>query len=114
MLDIKFIRQYPEEVQRCCDRRGYKISIKNILKLDEQYRKLLRELESLRHERNKISNEIRKLTLAGEKKEASKLIEKAKALPDKIKQLEKKIRICFSFQIFSLAMFLTAWMNRKI
>jgi len=92
MLDIKFIRQYPEEVQRCCDRRGYKISINNILKLDEQYRKLLKELESLRHERNKISNEIRKLTIAGKQKEVSKLIERAKSLPEKIKQLEKKIK----------------------
>lgn len=48
MLDLKFIRQNLAEVKKACASRGSKVNLDEILFLDENYRKVLTELEVLR------------------------------------------------------------------
>ncbi|MDX1978120.1 MAG: serine--tRNA ligase [Pseudanabaenaceae cyanobacterium bins.68] len=56
MLDIKLIRQHPEQVQAKLERRGGKFDLEPILRLDRQ----IRELETQRSHRQAESNEIAK------------------------------------------------------
>ena len=53
MLDIRFIRENPEVVKKAIKDRGLKIDIKELLDLDNEKRKALVEVESLKSERNK-------------------------------------------------------------
>ncbi|HUS50855.1 MAG TPA: serine--tRNA ligase, partial [Candidatus Paceibacterota bacterium] len=89
MLDIKLIRENPEIVKKNIKNRGYDINIDSILKIDEQWRKAKKEIDELRHKRNKISQEINKTKKQG--KDAKLLIQDAKNLPEKIRQQEENI-----------------------
>jgi len=72
MLDVKFLRENLEEVERRLKTRGGAIDLSGFRQLDAQRRKLLTEAESLRARRNAVSEEIAKLKK--EKKDASALI----------------------------------------
>ena len=58
MLDLKFIRDNRELVKESIKNRRGKIDIDEMLKLDEERRKLLVEVEGLKAERNKANDEI--------------------------------------------------------
>lgn len=60
MLDIKFIREYPEMVQEGCQKKGVRVDIKKLLEVDKKKREYLKELESLRAEQNRQSYLISK------------------------------------------------------
>src|SRR5262245_34348051 len=70
MLDIKLIREKPDFVRQRLALRGANdvAHIDEILKLDEQRRKILGEVENLKAQRNRISKEIG--ALMGQKKTA--------------------------------------------
>ncbi|MBU3978611.1 serine--tRNA ligase [Patescibacteria group bacterium] len=57
MLDIKYIREHPQEVQKSAADKGVSIDIKNIIKLDKNYRELQLEVQKLREDRNKAAKE---------------------------------------------------------
>ncbi|MBD3310196.1 serine--tRNA ligase [Candidatus Woesearchaeota archaeon] len=91
MLDIKFIRENPDAVRQDLEKRKDKEKLgwlDDLLKKDEQYRKLQQEVEKLRHRRNEVSKEINRLKK--EDKDASKTIKEAKEIPEKIKKAEEK------------------------
>jgi seryl-tRNA synthetase len=70
VLDIKLIRDNPDSVRRRLATRGAgdEARVDELLKLDEQRRKLLAEVETLKAQRNKVSKEIG--VLMGQKKTA--------------------------------------------
>ena len=72
MLDIKMIRERPDFVrQRLASRgAGDEVRVDEILRLDEQRRKLLNEVETLKAQRNRASKEIGALMQAGKRDEA--------------------------------------------
>ena len=91
MLELKFVVNNPDIVKADLKKRGMldKIGwVDELITLDSEQKKLQKELDNLRHERNVLSEEINK----GKKQDVdvSKLIDKAKELPSKIKELEKK------------------------
>jgi len=55
MLDIKFIRDNAELVQKNAQDKGYDVSIANLLNLDKSRAELLSEADVLRTERNRIA-----------------------------------------------------------
>ena len=55
MLDIKFIRENAEAVKANCKRRKYPADIDTILEIDADIRKLTREIDEMRAERNRLS-----------------------------------------------------------
>ncbi len=55
MLDIKFVREHPDEVQKNVDFRGGKVSVAEVLKADSQHRELIQKIEKLRAARNVAS-----------------------------------------------------------
>ncbi|MDB6121966.1 MAG: seryl-tRNA synthetase [Pedosphaera sp.] len=91
MLDIKLIREQPDLVrQRLASRNaGDEARIDELLKLDEQRRKLLAEVEGLKAQRNRVSKEIG--ALMGQKKieEAEAKKKETRDLGDKITELDK-------------------------
>ena len=92
MLDVKLIREQPDVVrQRLASRgAGDESHIDEVLKLDEQRRKLLAEVEALKASRNRVSKEIG--ALMGQKKlaEAEAKKQETRDLGDKIADLDKQ------------------------
>lgn len=92
MLDIKLIREKPDFVRQRLATRGAgdEARIDELLKLDEQRRKLLAEVETLKAQRNKVSKEIG--ALMGQKKIAEAEAQKAvtKGFGEKIAALDKQ------------------------
>lgn len=86
MLDVKFIRENPELVQSDAAKKGYDISIKDLLKQDETRRKLKTEADEIRKNRNAINEEIKQ---AKGKPDAS-LIEKTKQLKNELQLIEEE------------------------
>ena len=79
MIDIKFIRENPDKVQKGAGDKGIKIDINQILDSDKTYRKLSESVQKLREERNK----------AAEKKD----IEKGKEIKEKLDKQEQELRL---------------------
>lgn len=92
MLDIKLIREKTDFVRQRLATRGAgdEAKIDELLKLDEQRRKSLAEVESLKSLRNRVSKEIG--ALMGQKKVAEADARKAETrdLGDKIATLDKQ------------------------
>jgi seryl-tRNA synthetase len=94
MLDIKLIRENPEKIKKACENKRVKVDIDKLLKLDEQKRKLIVELENLRAEQNLISKEVSKLKEDERKKAIERAKEKTQGM-EKINQELEKIEIEF-------------------
>jgi len=92
VLDIKLIREKPDFVRQRLATRGAgdETRIDELLKLDEQRRKILAEVESLKSQRNRVSKEIG--ALMGQKKTAEAEAKKAETreLGDRIAALDKQ------------------------
>lgn len=89
MLDIKFIRDNVDKVKKALKDRGMKADVDGLLKLDEERRKALAEVEKLKHIRNQASDEIARLK--AEKKDTKTKIAEMKTLSQKIKQFDQKV-----------------------
>lgn len=99
MLDLKLIRENPEEVERRLRTRDASISLNGLLRLDEKRRAIIREVEELKAERNEGSKEIGRLLAAGRteevaqlKGEMAKLVERIRGLDEQLKAVEQEIR----------------------
>ena len=55
MLDIKFIRENPEIVQKAAKNKGVEIDIQKVLELDKKHSELNIKVQTLREERNKAA-----------------------------------------------------------
>ncbi|MGZ6210339.1 MAG: serine--tRNA ligase, partial [Syntrophales bacterium] len=90
MLDIKFLRQNIDLVRKKMRERGQEINLEAFAALDEERRRVLQEVETLRNERNTASKEI------GEKKkkkeDASPLIAKMSNVSNRIKELDESLK----------------------
>jgi len=92
MLDIKLIRENPDIVRKDLMKRGKpeKIALLDeLLKRDKEWRRLLTEVNNLRHRHNIVTAKIAEKKKRGE--DASKEILEAKEIPTKIKELEEKV-----------------------
>lgn len=58
MIDLKQLRENPERFKRGARDKGIDVDIERLLKLDEQRRRLLVDMENKRAEQNRISKEI--------------------------------------------------------
>ncbi|MCX6752073.1 MAG: serine--tRNA ligase [Candidatus Nomurabacteria bacterium] len=89
MLDIKFIRENKEIVQEGAKKKRVEIDIAKLVALDDERLKELKEIEDLRAEVNKVSNDI-----ARDQDSALKiqLIEEMRAVKEEIKKKEEKLK----------------------
>ncbi|MEN1989762.1 serine--tRNA ligase [Paenibacillus hubeiensis] len=91
MLDMKWIRAHADEVQAAADGKKIKVSVRELLTLDEERRRLLQETEEGRRLRNAWSAEIGKLMQTGDRAQAEELRTRVKELNDKLQQNETKL-----------------------
>ena len=99
MLDIKFIRENTNKVKDSIKKRGIKLDLDKLLKLDEKKRKTQTELEKISAQKNKASKEI-----AGTKNK-KKIIAEMKKIDkkgDKLKQELKKLNQEFKELIYQV------------
>ncbi len=91
MLDIRLIRSDPELVRQSIKKRGGDDApLDALLNADERRRSLLQEVESLRAERNRVSEEIAKVKREGG--DAADTIAEMRKVGDRIKALEEELR----------------------
>jgi seryl-tRNA synthetase len=88
MLDLRFIRNNPEVVKDALQKRHSSISLDLFLKQEEESRKLLFEIESLKARRNSVSEEVGRLKKNGE--DAESLVLEMREVGQTIKDLEEK------------------------
>jgi seryl-tRNA synthetase len=91
MLDLELLRKNPEFVKERLRlrREEYPTLVDEALRLDEERRSILRELEALRAERNALSKEIGKRKSKGE--QTAELEGKVKEIKEKIEGLEAQL-----------------------
>jgi seryl-tRNA synthetase len=87
MLDLKFIRENIDQVRQAIASRQTTAPLDEILKLDQERRQNLLELENLRHARKETAREKR----AAAAEEGRSLRERTKALEDKVNSLDKQL-----------------------
>lgn len=91
MLDIRAIRSNPEEIKRKLARRGQEFRIDDILKLDEERRQVIFEVEELKSRKNKVSEEVAKLKKA--KQDAEAMVLEMREVSEKIKEMDERVRV---------------------
>ena len=91
MLDLKYVKNNLEDVKIAMAKREAKISFSPFLNNDDKRKALLLEIESLRHKRNVVSDDIAAIKKAG--KDAKKLIDEMRLVSETIKKLDKELLI---------------------
>jgi len=90
MLDVKMVRSNPGEVRRALERRGDSTSsLDEFLAIEEERRRLLTDVESMRAARKRASDEIAVVKKAGG--DAAQAIAAMRALGDTIKEREASL-----------------------
>lgn len=91
MLDLKFVRTHVDAVKEMLKTRGYEdFDMSRFEALDQTRRAILPRLEELRHQRNRVSDEIAGKKRKGE--DASNLIDQMKGVSQEIKEKEAELR----------------------
>jgi seryl-tRNA synthetase len=92
VLDARFVREHVELVEQRLRDRGMALDLQEFLAADASRRRLLSEVEQLKHRRNIISEEV------GQRKhraqDASPLITQMREAGDRIKTLDEDVRDC--------------------
>jgi seryl-tRNA synthetase len=89
MLEIKFVRQNLSTVKAAMAARGHHAEFDTFEKGDDERRKILQKIESLRHQRNVVSERIAKMRKTGDDTEA--IVVEMRAVSSEIKGLDKKL-----------------------
>lgn len=91
MLDIKFVRENPDLVDKSCEsRQNAHWDREKFFELDEERRSVIAEVESLQAERNAVSKQIGLLMREGKKEEAEAAKEQVAANKDRITELDQR------------------------
>lgn len=90
MLDAKFVRANPDVVREALRKRHTAANLDEFLRLDEERRRLLAEVEQLKARRNSESEEIARRKKAGEA--ADELIAEMRVVSDKVKELDGRVK----------------------
>jgi seryl-tRNA synthetase len=89
MLEIKFVSQNLSAVKDALNARGYQIDLETFKTCDDERRGFLQEIESLRHQRNVVSDRIAEMKKAGENAET--VVVEMRVVSSKIKELDKQL-----------------------
>ena len=91
MLDLKFIRENPEKVRAGVQAKALKPApdLDLLLRLDEERRRIVQELNALQEKRNVANKDIGRLKQSGDK--AGDLIKDMEIISQKISDLNDKV-----------------------
>ncbi|MGD9190520.1 MAG: serine--tRNA ligase [Desulfobacterales bacterium] len=91
MIEIKFIRQNLSLVQKALEARGHQMDLGTFKTCDEDRRNILQELETLRHQRNVVSDRIAEMKKGGVTTDA--LVAEMREVSSHIKELDKNLAV---------------------
>jgi seryl-tRNA synthetase len=86
MLDIRYIREHPQDVQKKSEQKGYSVDVSGLLTLDDKRRELQTKVDEIRQARNLLSTEVSK------GKPTEEQIAKGKELKTNLGTLEDELR----------------------
>ncbi len=90
MIDLKDLRERPDVYKKNIEKKGKNSGIiKSLLLVDEKWRRLKKEADDLRAERNSISEAINQAKKRTDEKKAQELISRAQEIPDRLKKAEE-------------------------
>ncbi len=89
MLEIKFIRQHLDEIEKSLENRGDSINLEAFKRYDDQRKSLLLEIEALRHQRNVVSEQI--AAMKKNKENADDLMTQMRDVGGRIKTLDRDL-----------------------
>ena len=89
MLDIKRIRQNPQELIDALKKRNSSIDVTELLQLDETRRDILGQVEALKNRRNEESKKIAQVKRAGG--DAAEIMEEMRKVGDQIAEMDKQV-----------------------
>lgn len=89
MLEIKFIRQNLTEVKQAMVNRGDHIDLEALIVADDNRKKILLEIEALRHKRNVVSDQIAAMKKDGQTAEAT--MAEMREVSSQIKALDRTL-----------------------
>ena len=92
MLDIKFIREHPNEVREGCRKKGVDFHLDRLLEVDEKRRAILKEVEGLRAQQKKTSTEVFQRRREGEMLDEILGLE-AQQTKARLRDSEKELRL---------------------
>ena len=87
MLDLKTLRQRPEEVMEALKRRGFDLDLKLFQTLEEERKRLQSETETLQNQRNTVSKTIGKAKAGGD--DVSTLVAEVGDLGERLEAAKK-------------------------
>lgn len=87
MIDLKFLRENPEEVKRAIKLKKVDLNVDELLAADSAYMTTLQNVETHRALRNRLSDDIGKV----DKEERAKLIEEATNVKEELKKMEEEL-----------------------
>ncbi|EGO64962.1 serine--tRNA ligase [Acetonema longum] len=90
MLDMKFVRDHTDKVETALKNRGAAVSLDQFKALEKERRELLLAVETLKNNRNTVSQEISRMKKAGENADA-KILE-MRQVGDRIGELDNKVK----------------------
>jgi seryl-tRNA synthetase len=90
MLDLKFIRENPKLAKEGIKNKGEQGNIDEILELDEKRRKIIQNVENLKHERNDLSQKVSRLKKEG--KPAEDIINRTREISQSIKSMDEDLK----------------------
>ncbi|MDX1623996.1 MAG: serine--tRNA ligase [Gemmatimonadota bacterium] len=90
MIDVRLLRERPEAVREGLARRDEEADVDRLVDLDEAYRRILSESESLKAERNARSKEIGELIQSGREEEAEAIKDEMREVAERIKSLDEQ------------------------
>jgi seryl-tRNA synthetase len=91
MLEIKFVRQNLSQIQNALAARRQTADLDTFKKSDEERRAILQEIETLRHRRNVVSDQIAAMKKNGESADAA--VAEMREVSSKIKELDKALAL---------------------
>ncbi len=89
-MDLKFVRENPDEAQQILRRRRSEVALERILMLDEERRRLVRYRDELRREQRAVSEAIARAKR--EQREEPEVLAEARRLAEEVKVVETKLR----------------------
>jgi seryl-tRNA synthetase len=95
MLDLQFLRENVEAVKRNCQQRHVQADVDAVVRLDEERRQLLQQLQNLQQRQNALAREIPQQKEPAQKQalvaEGRRLREQVAALEQQLRQVEEQL-----------------------